>query len=154
MEFSHYNEYGVPSVKSTWTVSAFSTNESSYIAMVKSLQPYVWSGPNTNLKNHSTPNAHQHWFILFYHVWGPAWIETHWNSIQLRARSHVTSHYMMLEVCWDGLSAFSFRLSQFHDYGSWLLCEVGTSLTQMVSVGPNDRGEPAVITNEPVEFEK
>jgi hypothetical protein len=34
-----------PSVKWTWTVSAFSTNESSYIAMVKGLQPCVWSGP-------------------------------------------------------------------------------------------------------------
>ena len=33
------------------------------------------------------------WFILFYHVWGPAWIETHCNSIWLRARSHMTSHY-------------------------------------------------------------
>ena len=34
-----------PSVKWTWTVSAFSTNESSYIALVKGLQPCVWSGP-------------------------------------------------------------------------------------------------------------
>jgi hypothetical protein len=32
-------------------------------------------------------------YILFYHVWGPAWIEIHWNSIWLRARSHMTSHY-------------------------------------------------------------
>jgi hypothetical protein len=37
-----------PSVKWTWTVSAFSTNESSYIAMVKGLQPCVWSGPKLN----------------------------------------------------------------------------------------------------------
>jgi hypothetical protein len=34
-----------PSVKWTWTVSAFSTNESSYIAMIKGLQPCVWSDP-------------------------------------------------------------------------------------------------------------
>jgi hypothetical protein len=31
--------------------------------------------------------------ILFYHVWGPAWIEIHWNSVWLRAWSHVASHY-------------------------------------------------------------
>ena len=34
-----------PSVKWTWTVSTFSTNVSSYIAMVKGLQPCDWSGP-------------------------------------------------------------------------------------------------------------
>ena len=34
-----------PSVKWTWMVSAFSTNESSYIVMVMGLQPCVWSGP-------------------------------------------------------------------------------------------------------------
>ena len=34
-----------PSVNWTRTVSTFSTNESSYIAMVRGLQPYVWSGP-------------------------------------------------------------------------------------------------------------
>ena len=32
-------------VKWTWTVSALSTNESSYIAMVMGLQSCVWSGP-------------------------------------------------------------------------------------------------------------
>jgi hypothetical protein len=31
--------------------------------------------------------------IIFYHAWGPTWIEIHWNSIWLRARSHTASHY-------------------------------------------------------------
>ena len=31
---------------------------------------------------------------------------------------------MILEVPWDGLWTLSFGLSQFHDYGSWLMCEV------------------------------
>ena len=48
---------------------------------------------NTKPGDHGTPNAHNHWFILFYHVRGPAWIKTHWNSIWLRVRSHMTSHY-------------------------------------------------------------
>jgi hypothetical protein len=50
VDFSSTNFFGAfrpspPSVKWTWTVSASSTNESSYIAMVKGLQPCVWSGP-------------------------------------------------------------------------------------------------------------
>ena len=47
--------------------------------------------PNTQLGDHVTPNAHSRWFVLFYHVWGPAWIKIHWNSIWLRVRSHMTS---------------------------------------------------------------
>jgi hypothetical protein len=43
--------------------------------------------------HHGTPNAHNYWFILFYHVRGPAWIDIHWNSIWLRTRSRMTSHY-------------------------------------------------------------
>ena len=49
--------------------------------------------PNTKLGDHGTPNADDCWFILLYHVWRPAWMEIHWNSIRLRARSHMTSHY-------------------------------------------------------------
>ena len=31
--------------------------------------------------------------FYFYHVWRPAWIETHWNSIWFRAWAHMTSHF-------------------------------------------------------------
>ena len=62
--------------------------------------------PNTN---HDTLNAHNYWFILFYHVWGPAWIKIHWNSIRLRARSHMTSHYT-----WGPVT------TTLHDFGSVL----------------------------------
>ena len=43
--------------------------------------------------DHGTRKAHSRWVILFYHVWEPAWIETHWNGTWLRARSHMASHY-------------------------------------------------------------
>ena len=56
-------------------------------------KPPLGGRPNTKPGDHGTPNAHNRWFILFYHVWGPAWIEIHWNSIWLRAQSHMTSHY-------------------------------------------------------------
>ena len=49
--------------------------------------------PNTKPRDHGTPNYCNSWFILFYHVWGLAWIEIPWNSIWLRTRSHMASHY-------------------------------------------------------------
>jgi hypothetical protein len=55
-------------------------------------QPSVGGRPITKPGDYGTPNAHNRWFILIYHVRGPAWIETHWNSIWLRARSRMTSH--------------------------------------------------------------
>ena len=68
---------------------------------------------DTNQEDHGTPKTHNHSFILFDH----AWIEIHRNSIWLRVRSHLTftlhlrirdQHYMILEVCWDGLGTLFF----------------------------------------------
>ena len=56
-------------------------------------KPPLGGRPNTKSGDYGTPNAHNHLFILFYHAWGPAWIEIHWNSIWARARSHMTSYY-------------------------------------------------------------
>ena len=53
-------------------------------------KPPLGGRPNTKPGAHGTQNAHNHWFILFYHVWRPSWIEAHWNSIWLRARDHTT----------------------------------------------------------------
>jgi hypothetical protein len=55
--------------------------------------PPLGGRSNTKSRDQGTLNAHNRWFILFYHMWGPTWIEIHWNSIQLRDRSHMTSHY-------------------------------------------------------------
>ena len=74
-------------------------------------------------------------FCIFYHVWRPAWIKIHWNSIGWGPDHiclHTTlegprPHYMILEMNWDGLWTLSFGLSQFHGHGSWLLCEVALS---------------------------
>ena len=71
-------------------------------------KPPLGGRPNTKPGDHGTPNAHNRWFILFYHVWGPAWIEIHWNSIWLRVRSHMTSHYT-----WGSVTTL-------HDFG-WCL---------------------------------
>ena len=85
--------------------------------------------PNTNPGDHGTPNAHNCCFIIFYHVWEPAWIEIAfgWRSGNIWLHTTLEDpwpHYMNLEVCWDGLWTLSFGLSQFHGHGSWLVCEV------------------------------
>ena len=58
----------------------------------------------------------------------PGWIEMHSNSIWLRGpvtynfTLHLKvpwSHYMLFEVCRDGLCILSFGLPQFHGHGSW-----------------------------------
>ena len=62
----------------------------------------------------------------------PTWIEIHGISIWLRARPHLTSHYTWGHVTTlhdfgsvlGQLLDTSFGLSQFHDHGSWLVCEV------------------------------
>jgi hypothetical protein len=43
-------------------------------------------------------------------------------------------HYMILEVCWNGLWTLSFGLSQFHGRGSWLMCEVGLTLFRVTII--------------------
>ena len=87
-------------------------------------KPPLGGRPNTKPGDHGTPNAHNRWFILFYHVWGPAWIEIHWNSIWLRVRSHMASHYTWGSVTtlhdFGGVSGpgpLSFGLSQSHGLG-------------------------------------
>ena len=56
-------------------------------------KPPLGGRSNTKLGYHGTPNIHNRWFILIYHVQGPAWVEIHWNNNWLRAQSHLTSHY-------------------------------------------------------------
>ena len=66
------------------------------------VKPPLGSRPNTKPGDHGTLNAHNRWFNLFYHMWGPTWIKIHWNSIlvkgpvtydftvHLRVRDHTT----------------------------------------------------------------
>ena len=71
----------------------------------------TWTIFNIHLKlgDHATPNVHNHWFIVFYHAWGPAWIGIHRNSIWWRAQSHMTSHHT-----WWG------SVTTWHDFGGAL----------------------------------
>jgi hypothetical protein len=40
-------------------------------------KPPLGGRSNTKPGDHGTPNTHNRWFILFYHVWGPTWMEIH-----------------------------------------------------------------------------
>ena len=86
----------------------------------------------TTFRNHllevglnTKPGDHWHnrWLVLFYHVWGPTWIEIHRNSIWLRAQSHMISLYTCKSMTalhdFGGVlgrpsDTFFFALSQFH----------------------------------------
>ena len=71
-------------------------------------KPPLGGRPNTKPGHHGTPNAYNCCFILFYHVWGPAWIKNPWNNFWLRACSHMTSHYT-----WGSVTTI-------HDFGGGL----------------------------------
>ena len=73
--------------------------------------------PNTKLGDHGTPYDHNRQFILFYHVWGPAWMEIHEIAF-VGGPSHMWvhttledlwPHYMILDGCLERpLDTFSF----------------------------------------------
>ena len=71
-------------------------------------KPPLGGRPNTKPGDHGALNAQNSWFILFYHVWGPAWRENHWNSIWSRAWFYMISHY-----------AWGF-VTTLHDFGGVL----------------------------------
>ena len=79
-------------VKSTWTHTWRWMDHVSW-SLDHYQNPPLGGRPNTKPGDHGNPNDHNRWFIVFYHVWGTAWINIHWNSIWLRVWSHMTSHY-------------------------------------------------------------
>jgi hypothetical protein len=81
-------------------------------------------------------------FSLFYHVWGPAWIEIHWNSIWLRTRSHMNSHYTWGSV--TTLHHFRSVLGQPLDTFSWALTTSWSRLLAHVWIDPNWNPVPTI----------
>ena len=102
-----------------------------------SQKPLLGGRSDTKPGDHGTPNVHNRWFIIFYHVWRPAWIfftkmTFGWGS------NHIWLH-TILEDPWPWFwrylgTAFghtlSFGLSQFHGHGSWLVSEVALNKWQ------------------------
>jgi hypothetical protein len=97
-------------------------------------RPPFGGRPNTKPGDHGTPNAHNYWFILFYHVRGPAWIESHWDSIWLRAWSQMASHYPWGSV--TTLHDFGGVLGQPSDTFFWSLTSSWSRLLACVWSGP------------------
>ena len=99
-------------------------------------KPPLEGRPKTKPGDHGTVNAHNRWFILFHHVWVPAWTKIHWNNIWLRVRSHMASHYTWGSVTTlhdfedvSGRPFGHFLLSSHpsHGHSSSLVCEVALS---------------------------
>jgi hypothetical protein len=91
-------------------------------------------GLTQKLGDHFTPNVHNRWFILFYHVWGPTLIKIHWNSIWLRAWSHMASHYTWRVV--TTLHDFGGVMGQPLDTFFWALAISCSRLLIRVWSGP------------------
>jgi hypothetical protein len=118
----------------------------SYIASNGSYFMVTWAyfenhllkvGLNPKPWDHDTSNTHNH---CFYSILSCARTcmnkKTHRNSIRLRARSHMASHYnsrvhdhttWLLEASWTAFGHFSFGIPQFHGHGPWLMCDVALS---------------------------
>ena len=79
--------------------------------------------PNTKPGDHGTPNAHNHWFILFHQVWWPAWIEIHWDegmvtydfTIHLRICDHATWFWRCVGTAFEHfpLGSHNFMVTAF-----------------------------------------
>ena len=90
---------------------------------------------NTKPGDHGTPNVHDRWFTLFYHVRGPTWIEIHWNNIWLRTQSHMASNYS-----WESMTTlcdFGSVLGRPLDTFIWALTISWSQLLARVWSGPN-----------------
>ena len=72
--------------------------------------------------------------FYFYHVWGLAWINIYWNSIWLRARSHMASHYTWGSV--TTLHDLEGVLGQPLDNLCWALTISWSRLLALVWSGP------------------
>ena len=108
-------------VKSTWTPTWHQMDNARVYGHLDYFpKPPLGGRPNTKpLGDHGMPNAHNCWYIIFYHAWGPAWIEIHWNNISvddlatydftlhLRARDHTTWLWKCLGTAFGWALTFS-----------------------------------------------
>ena len=131
-------------VKSIWVPTWHRMDHVSW-SLELFLKPPLGSIPDTKPEDHGTPNTRNCWFILLYHVWGPTWIDIHWNSIWLKARSHMTSHYTWGSMI--TLHDFGLVLGWPWDTFFWALTNSWSRLLARVWSGPKlspDTGEETI----------
>ena len=73
--------------------------------------------------------------LYFYHVWGPTWIESRWNSIWQKAQSHMASHYTWGTV--TKLHELGGELGRPLDTFFWALTTAWSRLMARVWSDPN-----------------
>ena len=93
-------------------------------------KPSLGCRPNTKPGDYDTMNSHNHLFILFVMYEDPAWIEISIEIAFSQGSHHTWLHttfegmrprYMVLEVSWGRCLDNSFKISQSHGHGSWLV---------------------------------
>jgi hypothetical protein len=77
-------------------------------------------GLTQNQGDRDIPNAHEHWFIWFYHVGGSAWIDIHWNSTLLTLGPLTFDFTLHLRIC-DYTTWFWRFLETILDTSFWAL---------------------------------
>ena len=99
-KFTSHNTWGTNGVceskmdvKSIWIPTWHQMDHVSWLLGLRYFEkPPLGGRRYTKPGNHGTPDACNRCFVLFYHAWGPTLIETHWNSIWMRAHSPMASH--------------------------------------------------------------
>ena len=87
--------------RNKWMQNGCKVYMDSYMASNESWFMITWTIFKNHLLEVGPTQSERPWhsecsqplFILFYHVWGPAWIEFCWNSTWLRIWSHMAFHY-------------------------------------------------------------
>jgi hypothetical protein len=116
--------------QSKWMQDGCKVYMDSHVALNGSCFMVTWTGFENHLLGASLTQNRETmalWMLttvgLVYnimHMWGPAWIEIHWHdSIRLRVRSHMTSHYTWKSV--TTLHDFGGALGQPLDKWFWAL---------------------------------
>ena len=93
--------------RSMWIQNGCKVYMGSYMTSYGSCCMVTWTiskyhlleiGLTQKMRDHSTMNARNHWFILCYHVWRPAWIQIFWNNIWL-GPNHIWLHTTWFRRC-------------------------------------------------------
>ena len=114
-------------------------------------EPFLGGKLDTKPGDHGSPKSHNHGFIVFYHVWGPAWIENSLKqhlvedivindfTLHLRICAHTAWFWRCVGTAFGHflLGSQNFRVTALGSCVKWPLVAWGnTQLTYHIRVVP------------------